>query len=73
MISESSSDRRERARGLVQVSVAGSLSEQVEKECQNKADDNACSDGKVESECVFFDQDVAGQLAKPRDLWRQDQ
>ena len=48
-------------------------SEQVEKECQNNADNNTCGDGKVKSEVVFFDQDVTGQLPKPWDLWRQDQ
>ena len=49
------------------------LPEQVKEECQDKADDNACSDGKVESKVVFFYQNVAGQLSEPRDLWRQDQ
>lgn len=33
----------------------GLPSEQVEKECQNDADDNACSNGKVKSEVLFFD------------------
>ena len=50
-----------------------SPSEQIEKKCQDNADDNACGDGKVKSEVVFLDQDVSGQLPKPRDLWRQDQ
>jgi hypothetical protein len=54
-LGESSSDRRKRARVLVRVSWQGLLPEQVEKECQNKANNNACGEGKVESEIVFFD------------------
>ncbi len=51
----------------------GLPSEEVEKECQNNTDDNACNNGKVKSEVLFFDQDVAGQFSKPWDLWGQDQ
>ena len=51
----------------------GLPSEEVEKECQDNTDDNACSNGEVKSEAVLFDQDVAGQFSKPWDLWGQDQ
>jgi len=34
--------------------------EQVEKECQNNADNYACGDGKIKADIVFFDEDVTG-------------
>ncbi len=34
--------------------------EQVEKECQNNADNDACGDGKIKSEIIFLDEEVTG-------------
>jgi hypothetical protein len=42
--------------------------EQVEKECQNNADNDACGDGEEKSEMVFLDEDVTRELPKPRNL-----
>ena len=49
------------------------LPEEVKEECQNKTDDKACCEGKVEPQVVFLNQNIAGQLSQPRDFWRQDQ
>jgi hypothetical protein len=50
-----------------------SFPEQVEKKCQDNADDNAGSDGKIKSEIVLLDQDVTRQLPKPRHPGCQDE
>ena len=45
-----------------------SLPEQVEEESQNKTDNDTRGDGKVESDVIFFDDDVSRQLSKPGNL-----
>jgi hypothetical protein len=47
--------------------------EEVEEDGQDNADDDACGDGKVESEMVFLDQNVARHSPQPGHFWGEDQ
>jgi hypothetical protein len=44
------------------------LSEQCKQQGQDNADDDGGGDREVESELLFLDDDVTGELTDPRDL-----
>lgn len=42
--------------------------EQSKEYCDEKADEDACGEGKVESELLLFNQDISGKPSGPGDF-----